>query len=70
VAAGVFRSSVTFWGGSGGTVPLSQLIDLAFRALADGLPEDSAVRNDSTSPGGRPPRTSPHGNVADRKDDH
>jgi AcrR family transcriptional regulator len=41
-AAGVFRSSMTFWAGLGGTVPLDQLIDLAFRALADGLPEHSA----------------------------
>ena len=43
-AAGVFRASMTFWAGSGGTVPLSQLIDLAFRALADGLPEHCALR--------------------------
>ena len=34
---------MTFWASSGGTVPLSQLIDLAFRALADGLPERSYV---------------------------
>ena len=44
-AAGVFRASMTFWAGSGGTVPLSQLIDLAFRALADGLPEHCALRH-------------------------
>jgi AcrR family transcriptional regulator len=45
VAAGVFRSSISFWAGSGGTVPLGQLIDLAFLALADGLPERSGLRN-------------------------
>ena len=55
VAAGVFRASMTFWAGSGGTVPLDQLIDLTFRALADGLPEDCALRHVT-------------GNVADRKD--
>ena len=43
-AAGVFRASITFWAGSGGTVPLDQLVDLAFRALADGLPERCALR--------------------------
>src|SRR5271165_5758994 len=43
-AAGVLRASVTFWAGSGGTVPLDQLVDLAFRALADGLPENCALR--------------------------
>ena len=66
VAAGVFRSSITFWAGSG-PVPLSQLVDLAFRALADGLPEHSALRDISASPGERPPQTPPV-NVADRKD--
>jgi len=44
VAAGVFRASITFWGGSGGTVPLDRLVDLSFRALADGLPERCALR--------------------------
>ena len=43
-AAGVFRASITFWAGSGGTVPLDQLVDLAFRALAAGLPERCALR--------------------------
>ena len=48
-AAGVFRASMTFWAGSGGTVPLDQLIDLAFRALADGLPERCALRQVAAS---------------------
>jgi AcrR family transcriptional regulator len=43
-AAGVLRVSVTFWAGSGGTVPLDQLVDLAFLALAAGLPERCALR--------------------------
>jgi AcrR family transcriptional regulator len=44
-AAGVFRASISFWAGSGGAVPLTQLIDLAFRALADGLPENCELRH-------------------------
>jgi len=44
-AAGVLRASTTFWAGSGGTVPLGQLIDLSFRALADGLPERCTLRH-------------------------
>ncbi|HLH58779.1 MAG TPA: TetR family transcriptional regulator [Streptosporangiaceae bacterium] len=43
-ATGVFRSSMTFWSGSGGTVPLEQLVDMSFRAVADGLPEHCALR--------------------------
>jgi AcrR family transcriptional regulator len=56
-ATGVFRSSMTFWAGSGGTVPLDVLIDLAFHALAEGLPERSTLRHVM-------------GNVTDRKEDH
>ncbi len=44
-ATGVFRSSINFWASSGGTVPLERLVDLAFRALADGLPEDCTLRH-------------------------
>ncbi len=44
-AAGVFRASVSFWAGAGGTVPLEHLIDQAFGALADGLPERRELRN-------------------------
>jgi AcrR family transcriptional regulator len=45
-AAGVavVRACLAFWAGTGGTIPLSQLIDQAFRALGDGLPEDAALR--------------------------
>jgi AcrR family transcriptional regulator len=57
VATGVFRASMTFWASSGGAVPLEQLIDLSFRALADGLPERCDLRHVT-------------GNVTDRKDDH
>ena len=55
--ASVFRSSISFWAGSGGTVPLTELIDLAFRALADGLPENCDLRHVVSD-------------VAPRKDNH
>ena len=55
--ASVFRSSVSFWAGSGGTVPLTELIDLAFRALAGGLPENCDLRHVMSS-------------ATDRKDNH
>jgi AcrR family transcriptional regulator len=45
MATGVFRSSITFWSASGGTVPLDHLVDLAFLALADGLPERCDLRH-------------------------
>ena len=48
---------MNLWAGSGGTMPLGQLIYLAFRALADGLPERCELRYVT-------------GNVADRKDNH
>ena len=70
MASGVFRSSINFWACSSGTVPLGQLIDLAFQALGDGLPEHCALRHVSSSPGGRPPQTPARGNVAGRRDNH
>jgi AcrR family transcriptional regulator len=57
IACAAFRAGMTFWAGSGGTAPLSQLIDLDFQALADGLPEYCDVRHVD-------------GNVTDRKDNH
>ncbi len=45
MATGVFRSSMTFWGASGGSVPLDHLVDLAFRALAGGLTESCDLRH-------------------------
>jgi AcrR family transcriptional regulator len=44
MATGAFRSSMTFWAACGGTVPLDRLVDLAFRALGDGLPERCDLR--------------------------
>jgi AcrR family transcriptional regulator len=43
-AMGVMRTAMSFWASSGGAVPLDQLVDGASRALADGLPEDCALR--------------------------
>jgi hypothetical protein len=36
---------ITFWAGSGGSMPLDQLVDQAFRAVAAGLPEHSPLRD-------------------------
>jgi AcrR family transcriptional regulator len=57
VGASVFRSGISYWAGSGGAVPLTHLIDLAFGALADGLPENCDLRHVMD-------------NAADRKDNH
>jgi len=44
MATGVFRSSMSFWASSGGAVPIDRLVDLAFGALASGLPENCDLR--------------------------
>lgn len=38
------RACLAFWAGAGGTVSLGRLLDEAFQALADGLPENSDLR--------------------------
>jgi AcrR family transcriptional regulator len=43
-AMGMMRAAMSFWASSGGAVPLDQLVDSAARALADGLPENCALR--------------------------
>jgi AcrR family transcriptional regulator len=43
-AMGVLRAAVTFWASSGGAMAIDHLVDLACRALADGLPEHGALR--------------------------
>jgi AcrR family transcriptional regulator len=43
-AVAVVRACLTFWAGAGGAAPLSKLIDQAFVALANGLPENSDLR--------------------------
>jgi AcrR family transcriptional regulator len=57
VATGTFRSCLAAWTSSGGAVPLNRLIDLSFRALADGLPENCELRQVT-------------GRAMDRKDDN
>jgi AcrR family transcriptional regulator len=59
VATGVSRSCMMFWANSSGTVRPDHLVDLAFRALADGLPERCALRHVTENV---------TENVADRKD--
>ena len=44
VAVSTVRACLSFWAGSGGAMPLGQLIDQAFNALADGFPDDSDLR--------------------------
>ncbi len=41
---GAMRAAFSFWGSSGGAVPLDQLIDGSCRALAQGLPENCELR--------------------------
>jgi AcrR family transcriptional regulator len=44
-ATGVLRATMSFWAAASGTVPLEQLADAAFRALAAGFPEDCELRD-------------------------
>jgi AcrR family transcriptional regulator len=69
IATGVFRSSMSFWASSGGTVPLEHLVDRAFVALTSGLPENTDLRHvtdnlDNTRNGDN---ATPN-NVAERKE--
>jgi AcrR family transcriptional regulator len=45
LASGVFRTSMATWARSGGSVSLERLVDLAFQALKDGLPETASLRH-------------------------
>lgn len=64
-ATAVLRATMSFWasgGGAGGAVPLEQLADAAFRALADGFPENGALRDLASAtgpPAGAPPAAPP-----------
>ena len=70
IATGVFRSSISFWGSSGGTVPLERLVDRAFVALAGGLPEDTDLRHvtDNTDYYAHNTDNATPNNVAERKE--
>jgi AcrR family transcriptional regulator len=52
-AMGVLRAVMSFWAATGGTVPLERLTAAAFQALADGFPENGALRGLPRSPGSR-----------------
>jgi AcrR family transcriptional regulator len=45
LAFGTFRVCLASWASAGGSVPLEHLVDLAFQALADGLPETASLRH-------------------------
>jgi AcrR family transcriptional regulator len=45
VATAVIRATTFFWARSGGAVPLDQLTDAAFQAVAGGLPESCSLRH-------------------------
>jgi AcrR family transcriptional regulator len=49
-ATAVLRATMSFWASAGGTVPLEQLADAAFGALADGFPESGPLRDLATGP--------------------
>ena len=50
-AIGVLRAAMAFWVATGGAVPLEWLTDAAFQALADGFPENGALRGPARCPG-------------------
>jgi len=43
-AVSIVRTCLSFWAGAGGVIPVGQLIDEAFEALAAGFPENSDLR--------------------------
>lgn len=44
-AMSVLRAIMSFWAAGGGVLSLDQLLDAGFQALADGLPENCALRD-------------------------
>jgi AcrR family transcriptional regulator len=54
-AVSVVRACLSFWTGTSGALQLRELIDQAFQALADGFPEDSALREITAVSGKREP---------------
>jgi AcrR family transcriptional regulator len=43
-AAGVLRATLMFWARLGGAVPIDELIEAAYQTMADGFPDDCALR--------------------------
>jgi AcrR family transcriptional regulator len=56
-ATGILRATMSFWAATGGAMPLDQLTDAAFQALADGFPENSRLRGLAQRAGSRRPAT-------------
>jgi AcrR family transcriptional regulator len=54
-ATSVLRAIMSYWAASGGVVPLDQLTDAAFQAVADGFPENCALRELARQAGSRHP---------------
>ena len=71
-AVGVVRACMAFWAGSGGSVQLGRLVEQAFQALAEGLPERGALHRITEPQLTAPQLTEPRitGNVTDRKESH
>jgi AcrR family transcriptional regulator len=71
-AVGVVRACMAFWAGSGGAVQLGRLVEQAFQALAEGLPERGALQQIAQPQLTEPQLTEPQitGNVTDRKESH
>jgi AcrR family transcriptional regulator len=68
---GVMRAAFSFWGRSGGSVPLDQLVDAAFQALARGLPENCELRGIAeTTTGAGASAGLPAARTHDRRKDH
>jgi AcrR family transcriptional regulator len=62
-ATGALRATMSFWAASGGAMPLDQLVNAAYQAMADGFPEDCALRSPEHEPASRPAVS-----LQDRKD--
>jgi AcrR family transcriptional regulator len=69
-AVGVVRACMAFWAGSGGAVQLGRLVEQAFRALAEGLPEQQITEPQLTSQITQITEPQITGNVTDRKESH
>ena len=63
-ATAVLRATMSFWASAGGTVPLEQLADAAFGALADGFPENGPLRDLATGPPAGGAQSGPLGGAA------
>jgi len=73
-AAGVLRATLTFWARLGGTVPIDELTEAAYQTLADGFPDDCALRTIAgpaglQHSGNQYPETSPPEARQDGKDE-